>query len=77
VYLVRVNKYEKNMHVGIAHLVDGDAYERDPSRGKETHELSNTQDNKSVNWYAFTTRKFPSASHAAKMKSEDRLGETK
>ena len=40
---------------------------------KKTHASSNMQDNKSVYWYAFTTRKFPSTSHAANIKSDDRL----
>lgn len=65
------------MHVGIAHLVDDDIHMRDSSRGEETHELSNMQDNRSVYWYALTTRKFPSTSQAAKIKSEEHLGETK
>lgn len=65
-----MSRYEKNMHVGIAHLFAGIIRERDPDR-EETHELSNMQDNRSVYWYAFTTKKFPSTSHAAKIKSGD------
>jgi hypothetical protein len=38
-----------------------------------THASSNIQDRRSVYWYAFTTRKFPSTSHIAKIKSRDRL----
>lgn len=69
VYLVRMNNHEKNRHVGIAHLFkvvkSGSSY-----REKKTHELSNMQDSKSVYWYAFTAVKFPSTSHAARIKSK-------
>jgi len=44
-------------------------------REEKTDELSNMQDNKSVYWYAFTTAKFASTSHAAIIKSKDRLRE--
>ena len=49
---------------------------RSSDQKKETHASSIMQDNKLVYWNAFTTRKFPSTSHAAKMKSRNRLEET-
>ena len=42
---------------------------------KRTYASSNMQDKRFVYWNAFTTMKFPSTSHAAKIKSEDRSGE--
>ena len=44
---------------------------------ERTHASSIMQDNRLVYWYAFTTMKFPSTSHAAKIKSKDRLEEAR
>ena len=43
--------------------------------GKRTHASSNIQDNRLVYWNDLMTMKFPSTSHAARMKSESQLEE--
>jgi len=70
-----MNNHEKNTHDGIAHLSEGNLQKRQFDGEDRTDELSNMQDSKLVYWYAFTTMKFASTSHAAKIKSETRLEE--
>ena len=50
---------------------------REPDQRKRTHASSNMQDNRFVYWNAFITMKFPSTSHAARMKSRDRSEKSK
>ena len=50
---------------------------RESDQRKRAHASSNMQDNRSVYWNAFITKKFPSTSHAARMKSKDRSEENR
>ena len=70
-----MNNHEKNTHDGIAHLFEGNLQEEYFHKEDSAYELSNMQDSKLVYWYAFTTMKFASTSHAAKIKSESRSEE--
>ena len=47
-YILRINTQQKNMHVGIDHLLENDSEKWDPEREKRTHASSNIQDNRSV-----------------------------
>jgi hypothetical protein len=75
-YCLRINTQQKNMHDGIAQL-SWVTFSGKTSGNSWTHASSSMQDNRSVYWYAFTTRKFPSTSHAARIKSNGRSEDEK